>query len=58
MCVCVETVMGRIVRREEEARTDVAKGRKEERKKEEGSIIEAKRSRIVEKERNRTKENI
>lgn len=46
------------VRREEEARTDIAKGRKEERKKEEGRIMEAKRSRMVEKERNRTKENI
>lgn len=39
MCVlCVETVQGRIVRREEEARSGTTEGRKEESKKEEGRM--------------------
>lgn len=45
MCVlCVETVQGRIVRREEEARSGTTEGRKEESKK------DAQRSRMVEKD--------
>lgn len=38
VCVCVETVQGRIVRREEEARSGTTEGRKEETKKEEGRM--------------------
>lgn len=46
-----ETVLGKVVRREEEARLDTVEGRKEERKDTRGSGVEAERLRLVEKER-------
>lgn len=48
--MCVETATGRIVKREEEARSDTAEGRKARRKR-------GKRSRMEEKERHRTRES-